>query len=145
MARYIKLNKSDMTVYVAGRTEGYRYQVVVEEVIDMPAEVFVYQRKYNFGDVTAFSDVFSNIASPADLEELPIGAPDPSQPNRPFFRLSAVDLIFRSACLADDAYRVLKIELENLVRTLNYMDTLALAETIEIGTPPTSSSSSSSL
>lgn len=141
MGRYLKLHKQQIAIYTEGRTLGFRLVVGVVEAGGMPKEVFIFQRKTGFG-VSPITDVFQNLASASDLEEYPVGSPDPSQPLRPFFRAAQVDLVFRSMSLMADAWRLIINDLSQLVETLNLMDNLTPAEEVTIGTPPSSSSSS---
>lgn len=142
MGRYIKLVKEAQGRYVQGRTQGYRIVVTAVEAGGMPKEIFVFQRRPGDGYTAAYNDTFENIASPADIEEYPIGAPD--DPNAPFFRMAAVDLVFRSEELAIEAWNGIISDVTGLVEALNYMDELSQVEEVIIGTPPTPSSSSSS-
>jgi len=143
MGRYIKLVKEAQGTYVSGRTQGYRIVVNATESSGIPKEIFVFQRKPGSGADPAvpYLDEFTNIASPADLEEYPVGAP--IDPNAPFFRMATVDLVFRSEELAADAWAGILSDAAGLVEALNYMDNLSQVEEVIIGTPPTSSSSSS--
>jgi hypothetical protein len=84
-----------------GRTVGYRLYVKVVEACNMPADIFVYQRKPIITQNAAYKDDFSNIASLADLAEYEVN--QVVDPNRPFFRLDYVDLVFRNISLLVDA------------------------------------------
>lgn len=143
MARFIKLKRSGMTTFVEGRTQGFRIQIEVTEVLGLPAEIFVYQVK-----PAALSgapvEVFTNIASPSDLEEYSVGPP-PLDPARPFYRLDKVDLVFRNQSLLEDAWQAIQDDVDELIRTLNDMDNLVPVEEVTFGTEPSSSSSSSSI
>ena len=143
MGRYIKLVREAQSVYVKGRTQGYRMIVNATESHDMPKEIFVYQRKPGSGadPSVPYLDEFTNIASPADIEEYPMGAP--IDPNAPFFRLATVDLVFRSEELATEAWNGILSDVTGLVEALNYMDNLSQVEEVIIGNPTPSSSSSS--
>jgi hypothetical protein len=140
MGRYIKLVKEAQGTYVDGRTQGYRFVVNATEAGDMSKYIFVYQRKPGDGYDAPYNDTFENIASPADLEEWPVGAPIGDSP---FFRLATVDLVFRSESLANEAWNGIVCDVTGLVEALNYMDVLSQVEEVIIGTPPTPSSSSS--
>ena len=144
MGRYIKLVKEAQGTYVQGRTQGYRMVVRATESHAMPVEIFVFQRKPGSGadPHVPYLDEFTNIASPADLEEYPVGAP--IDPNMPFFRLATVDLVFRSEEIAAEAWAGILSDTAGLVEALNYMDSLSQVEEVIIGTPTPSSSSSSS-
>lgn len=143
MGRYIKLVREAQGRYVDGRTQGYRYVVRVVEAAEMPKEIFVFQRKPGSAGVEGalYTDDFANIASPADLEEYPLDAPD--NPSAPFFRKDEIDLVFRSEEIGTEAWAGILSEVAGLVEALNYMDDLSQVEEVTIGTPPTPSSSSS--
>ena len=139
MARYLKLERSDMSVvFVEGRTPGYRMTVEVLEAVDVDSNIFVYQRE-PFGPA-GYTDVCVNIASPADLEEYPVGGPTP--PAGVFFRLDKADYVFRNSALAEAAWQGITREVAELLRALDHMDTLKVTEIVEFGTSPSSSSSS---
>lgn len=137
---YIVLVRSGMSIYVSGRTQGYRMTIQAQDAVVLPNEVFVYQRKPSYKD-PGYEDVFTNIASPSDLEEYPITTP---VGNVPFFRLAAVDLVFRNVSLADDAWKGIQNDMKQLIETLKFFDSLVVQEVEAFGTAPSSSSSSSS-
>jgi len=139
--RYIKLQRYGMTTYVEGRTQGVRIKIVAIESNQMPKEVFVFQRRPSAPPGESI-DVFTNIASPNDLEEYPVG--DITDIAHPFLRLDVVDLVFRSPEHAQDGIQRMVGDIAQLVESLNFMDSLVLQEEITIGNPPTSSSSSNS-
>ncbi len=142
MTPYIRLRRYGMTQYVEGRTQGYRMQVEVVEAVGVSPNIFVYQVKPGISEVGGPVDEFVNIASPADLEEYGITAPAASDP-RPFYRLDAVDLVFRNLDLLEAAWVKMKSDVAELVQSLIFMDNLVIQEEVEFGEPPSSSSSSS--
>lgn len=117
--RYVRLRKERPVRYVDGRTQGYRFRLEVIEAANIPAEIFVYQRKPGTLPGAAPIDEFSNVASPADLEESPVGAPGP---DAPFFRLTYVELIFRNLDLAEEAIEDLENDIRCLIESLDQMD-----------------------
>lgn len=137
---YLRLRRSRTSRYVDGRTQGFRYVIEVLESSGLPLEIFVYQRKPIISG-TDYTDVFSNVASPADFEEYPVGAP--SCDAYPFFRLKSIDLVFRSMSLADDAWIALQNDIAQLIESLEFMNDLSLEEEVTFGTRPESSSSDS--
>jgi len=141
MDPFIKLKKSETAIYVVGRTQGYRFTLEVLEAVGLPLEIFVYQRKPIISN-TAYEDAFVNIASPGDLEEYPVGAPACAA--KPFFRLSVVDLVFRSISLAEDAWTAIQGDIDQLIETMKFMNNLSVEEEVSFGTAPVESSSSSS-
>lgn len=58
-----------------------------------PKEVFIMKRTKNFVN-DQFEDVFAAVATPVQLEDFPIGAPDA---NSSYYRVSSVELIARTA------------------------------------------------
>lgn len=136
---FIKLQREGIAVYVAGRTQGYRMRVTAfDGKGGIPDQIFVYQRMPFGAD---FSDQFTNVASPEDIEQYPALIPDPSGV---FYRLASVDLIFRNLDLANDAWAAIKNDVEQLIQTFEFFETLEIQETVEFGSSSSSSSSSSS-
>lgn len=135
---FIRLQRESIAIFVDGRTQGYRMRVTALDAKGgLPNEIFVYQR-VPYG--AQYSDQFTNIASPADIQEYPILTPDPGGV---FYRLDSVDLIFRNLALADDAWAAIKGDVEQLVQTFTFMEVLELTETVDFGSSSSSSSSSS--
>jgi hypothetical protein len=135
----------DQQVYVCGRTQGYRFRVQVSAACGVPREVFLWQRKPILSEELGYKDDFSNVASPADLEEYPTLQPDPDLP--PFWRRDFVDLVFRSLDLAEEGLAALLGDLRELVRSLCVQEDLKAIGEIQVGddcTPVNSSSSVSS-
>jgi hypothetical protein len=143
MARFIKLQRSGMTAFIEGRTQGFRIQIEVLEAVGLPKEIFVYQVKPAVSLEGDPVEVFTNIASPSDIEEYGVGMP-PLDPARPFYRFDKVDLVFRNQTLLEDAWAAIKNDVDELIRTLDQMDELVPAEEVTFGVEPSSSSSSSS-
>lgn len=122
MGRFIVVRFDRPSIYVVGRTQGTRLTLETQAVEGLSPKVFVYLRM-PFG-IAGFDDRFENIASPADLEEYPEDAPTPNDP-RPFYRLSAANLVFRAESLLNDALAAIVEDLRELIDTLNDMDTSA--------------------
>ena len=133
-----------MTPYIQNYHQGYRLRITAYEANRVPLEIFVYQRLPVVPGETEESDKFTNIASPADLEEYPTNTP--TNLARPFFREASIDLVFRSVDTLEESWTIIRSEVSALIDTLDTMDTLNITEEITIGaTADTSSSSSSSL
>jgi len=141
MAIGIKLQRYGMTSYVEGRTQGYRMRVKVSQVSGVDDALFAYQVMPPAGGGTEYGAEFSHVCSPADIEEYPRDAP---VSGKDFYRLTEIDIIFRNLKLLEDAWEKIQNDFTELVRTLENMDTLTLAEEVTFGSFPSSSSSSSS-
>lgn len=141
MAIGIQLQRYGMTTYVEGRTQGYRMRVVVKETVGVDDALFAYQVVPAVGGGTEYGARFSHICSPADIEEFPR---DAAESGKDFFRLTEIDIIFRNLKLLEDAWEKIQSDFTELVRTLENMNNLTLAEEVTFGNFPTSSSSSSS-
>lgn len=138
---FLRLKRSQSAVYVDGRTQGFRFKVEVVEAVGVDPNIFVYQRKPIISG-TSHEDVFTNVASPADLEEYAVG--DVACPTEPFFRLDCIDLVFRNITLAEDAWAAILQDVDQLIETLGFMNDLSSMEEVTFGEAPVSSSSSSS-
>ena len=136
---FINLHREAQTVYVAGRTQGYRMKVTATEAEGLPNEIFVYQR-FPLPDVNGNPvDGFVNIASPADLEEYLVGII--GDPTMPFYRLDTVDMVFRNEEQLQKAWVGIQADVNELIRSLICMQNLGLVEDIPFGTRASSSSS----
>ncbi len=135
---YIELTRSGLVQYVLGRTQGYRMLVSATNAAGgLPNEIFVYQR---VSAGLTYTDQFTNIASPADITEYPVGSPVSSEV--PFFRLDSIDLVFRNIALADDAWAGIKSDVNELIQTLKFFENLTVQEIAVFGSSSSSSSSS---
>ena len=110
LRRSLTLRRSEIEQYVEGRTQGYRVRFDVIEAVCIPAAVFVYQRLPG-ATVGETTDVFSNVASPADFEEYPIDEP---VSGGQFFRLQYVDLVFRNLDLLEQSATDITLDREAL-------------------------------
>ena len=112
-----------------GRSQAYRMRVEVVLWQGLDPNIFVYQ---NLGPDQATGGrygEFDRVASPNDLEELPVNVPDAdTSPQPDYFRLAEVDLLFRCTADRDAAWAAIKQDQEELIRTLNQLDTLTLNE-----------------
>lgn len=101
---------------------GYALRVMVTDAVDMPAEVFIYQRGAapapSPGDVA--TDQFVCIADPVDLEEVPALVPDLAN-EMPYYRTSEVTLSFRNLDELQDTETDIAADLALLVRSVNAM------------------------
>lgn len=132
---YIELTRQGITQYVLGRTQGWRMVVTASNADGgLPNEIFVYQR-VNLG--ITYSDQFVNVASPADIEEYPVG--DPASSEVPFYRLPYVDLVFRNVQLSNDAWAGIKQDVGELIRTLEAFGNLEVQEIATFGSSSSSS------
>ncbi len=137
----IKLNVMVPKIYVVGRTTGYRTYIEAFEPRGLEREIFMYQRTPVLYKGSSHKDVFQGIASPADMEEYPIG--DPST-GSPFFRLAIADLVFRDLDRLTKSIELIAKDTEELIRAMAGLDVLKSLGTIDVGNPESSSSSSSS-
>ena len=138
----IELGVSAAEPYYSGRTQGYRLYVKAKCARGLSDKIFVYQRLPQVDDQGRPVEAFTNVASPEDLVEYP---PDvPAGLDDPFFRLDYVDLIFRNPDLLLDAFAGLLSNVAEMLTSLEGMDHLVAAGTVDFGNPSCSSSSSSS-
>ena len=93
--------------------------LTVTSADDMPKEIFVKQR-FALDD-----DVFAAIASPAQLEDLPINEPDGVTT---YFRTSSVSLVAANQAALDSIYASIVAEVQQLVANLNALDVSAVPD-----------------
>lgn len=137
----ITLKYAVPTVYVEGRTQGYRLFVEAVNPCGMTDKIFVYQRKPETYKDQNFKDDFANVASLPDLEEYPEDAPSSSLV--PFFRLNFFDVVVRSMDHLVDVAVSLHNQVVELVNTLDFNDKLVNLDEVRVGATCSSSSSSS--
>lgn len=108
--------------------QSYDLRVVVESATDMPEEIFVLQRTVPQPGGTA-EDRFICLADPVDLEEYPVGSPDPGN-EMPYLRVKEVTLRFRSMDLLDEAKTLMDQDIQQLVKSLQIAQTLPLYDEV---------------
>lgn len=121
-ARRLTVTVSTQASFRTGRDTGIRTVIAVATADNMPSDVFRYMAQ-PVTDSNPAAVAYDGVCSPADLEEFPVGDPDPAQ-FPPFCRRNVVDLVFRSSTQADEMRSAILYELQALVDTLNRMDTL---------------------
>ena len=127
--RTVSLKKGITSTYVEGRTQGYLLRLEIVDACDVDENLFVFQR---FSLTTGgYQDRFSNIASPADIHEYPVGAP---APGGVFFRSSLAELVFRNLDLLHQTVDDIECDIGLLIQTLNQLYDLQ-ETTIEITAP----------
>ena len=107
---------SDPALYM-----GYSMIVETENAVDMPEEIFVFQR----GIAPARSqqdpvptDQFIKVAAPVDLEDYP-PSPDDVREDMPFYRAKDVELWFRTEEERDEVWEYIQDDVAGLVNFLN--------------------------
>ena len=108
------------TSEVAFADGSYAITLTVLSATCLDKELFVFQRKPRMA--LGVFDQFSHVASPADLEEYPVGQPTAAVP---FFRLAQATLVFRELDLLMCSLQAAKKDICMLVETINQMDVLS--------------------
>jgi len=139
--RSIRLSRSVPVRYDRNALQGYRMVVTVTSAYWMSSSIFVFRRFSAGAGETEPRDEFTNVASPADMEEYPENAPN--ETGRPFFRLSSADLVLRNLEDANEVWEYIQEEVAALVTGLDRMDDLELQEEVFFGSSSSSSSYSS--
>lgn len=138
----ITLRPYRIDTFSDGRTVGYRLYIQAVDPCNMPAEIFVYQRKPIITGLIPYKDDFSNVASVPDIQEYAVD--EPLDPARPFFRLDYVDLVFRNISLLVDAVVGIYSDTSELVWALRANEKLTAIGDLAVGNPGFCQSSSSS-
>jgi len=127
--RWITLSKYGQEQYTAGRTQGYRMVIEVDEVCNVSANIFLYQVSFPDPETGETTSRFKAVCSPSDIEQYPIDEPESGGT---YYRLSSADLLFRAVSLADETWDAIRGDVEELVETLGLMDEMGLIETVTI-------------
>lgn len=103
-----------MTRYVSGRTQGYRLRLSVVDACSVDPNLFVYEQRTGAIE-------FSNIASPSDLDNLPV---DATNDIPGYYRQSTAELVFRTMEQLEASVVLLEQDVQALVTALNQLDTI---------------------
>ncbi len=114
-----------------------RVRVDVVDAVHFDPHIFVYRRDMTspYTPDASPTDTFFAVASPADMDDYPINAPDPKKAF-PFFRKRVVELDFRSTLHADQFWQTVVQESAVLLHAFNKLEILSHAETVPIGPFP---------
>jgi hypothetical protein len=126
---YIQLSKQESSG-VPGRTQAYRLVLTVTDTLGIEPELFLYARRTLNPTSGEQADAFISICSPSDIEEFPVGAPDPDA-DLPFFRLDSVDLLFRNPELMLETYNAILQDFAELARSMDAIAQLGPAATVQ--------------
>lgn len=131
----ITLERSLSRYDVPGRAQAWRMRVLVTKWHAIDPNIMVY-RAGTVDPVTGDrSDEFVAIASPVDLEELPAGEYTVGQ-EPPFYRLAELDLISRNQTQLDETWKLIKADVEELVRSITYTCELTVEDEFTAGVYP---------
>lgn len=108
---------------VPGTTQAYRMVATVTSSNGIDMNLFVYQRLTLEPVTQTTGDVFIKVASPSDIEEYPVGNPDPNA-SVPYYRLSQVDLLFRNADIMTETWNAIVEDLQGLGRAQTAINSL---------------------
>ena len=99
----LKTDKHIVTPYA-----GYLLKITVESAHNIYPEIFVMQRDVYTPYSGEYTDTFYSIASVAELEFLPVGAPTPESTN--FYRTSTVELMFETPIELEESWQKISAE-----------------------------------
>lgn len=110
--------------------QGYYLVLEATTSVEMPQEIFVFQRTTQYGESAddQFADLFVNVASPVDIEEIPVN--NPNDDNNPFYRSKDLTLCFRSSVELEECWGYIKEDIEGLVDALNSLANLEQVEEV---------------
>jgi hypothetical protein len=114
---------NDTGVYTA-----CRMKVEVVSTCNVTPYIFVYETEVVEGALQLKKGTFKNVATPADLTEIPINIPSTSG----LYRSNEIDLIFRASSVMDVVWATLLVDVNTLVTAITNKDTLLEEETIVI-------------
>ena len=130
VAREISLDREPIETAIVGTIEGYRLQVMAT-CIGIPNQIFVYQVQMLDPFTRQQAAEFFHVATPADLEELPINGVTEDSPL--LFRLRTLDVVFRDLDMLERGWENLQEDINLLVVSLNKLDNPSVEELVTIG------------
>ncbi len=143
MPRGIRLQRFSIKNANHWHLRVFRLRVeVVETSPDMTRYVFVYRRHPADPYTGDIFDEFCTVASPVDLSEYPVGAPDPDKAF-PFFRKDFIEVDLRSMVEFEEFWSLIVKFVCQLTETLDLADILVEDEQAVCGELPTPSESTS--
>ena len=124
--------------YTNEHTNGrqvYPMRVVAVNAVDMPKEVFVFQRRVPSAtdpQEAVADDFFVKVAEPNALEEYPVEPPTGSAENA-YYRRDNVELFFRSQAELEEAKDLIDTCLRGLILALRSMDAMTEMDEVLYG------------
>jgi hypothetical protein len=132
-SRSVELVPKFQRDYVDNETVGFRLRIEARNPSNMSAAVFrYYKRPADTATGTSRSEL-SGVCSWPDLEELPEGAPAEDDVPQAF-RLNYMDVVVRSAQLADEVWQIAQSEIQRLCDTITAGDDLVTGISITVST-----------
>ena len=125
---------------VDGRTLAYRMTVRVSRSHGVDPNIFLYRRDEAAQGANPPVDTFVAVCTPVDIEEYQVGSPKTGDR---YFRVADLDLVTRNAEQLEDAWRLLCVDRDELIRTLQALDDATGTQVSSFGDFEESSSSSS--
>jgi hypothetical protein len=101
--------------YVDGRTQGYRLRLRVVDTCDVDPNLFVYEQRADTAE-------FSNIASPSDIDIIPV---DAAATIPGYYRQSTAELVFRTMAQLEASVEDIEEDVQALIMALNQLETTA--------------------
>jgi hypothetical protein len=114
----------------------FRVVVQVVRAEQMPLEIFGFQQTLLDAYTQTTFDEFAFVCSAYDLSFYPANAPNPTQ-SPAFFRKSGFDILLPGVAAATDFITEVRNQIEELVDTLNLLDTLTQETSLEYPGPDT--------
>lgn len=129
----VTLTRSEPTTINVWGTGAYRLHVEASDPVGFDGRVFLY-RRLPTDPAGNILDRFVGVASPQDLDSVPVDAPDTNN-NWPMFRQSVVELDATSTNEATQYWNNITSSVTVLVEALKRLDALNVVEEVRVGDP----------
>lgn len=114
--------------------QGHRLVITASDANLMSEHLFVLRRTTLDPDTGQVSDVLYRVATPADLDTLPVD--EPTDESGSLFRSDVLDAIYADEPTADAAWDGVYTDVMLLKEALDAADRLAAATFVWVGEPP---------
>ncbi len=138
MALCLKLLRYELTEANYFYLGAFRLRIEASDDLATGADpnVFLYRRNPpNPYDGTVVDNFFA-VAGPLEMADYPVGEPDATK-TYPFFRLPFVEVDLPSTATATDFWNLIIREVDQLLITLDRLESLAPSLSVHVGTLPT--------
>ena len=111
---------------------SWRVVITASDGVDMPDEIFLFQRVYADDAHTTTVDQLMTVCTPFDLTTFPIDDPTVGQ-SPPFFRKAVIDVMVPTLDAADYMWARIQEAVCDLKEQMDRLDTLVGVETVRCG------------
>jgi hypothetical protein len=132
MSRGVSLSYAEPVRREGELVPSWRVVITASDGVEMPEELFLFQRVWADDAHTASVDELITVVTPFDITTYPIDDPAVGQ-DPPFFRKSVIDVFVPTLDAADFMWETVQAAVCDLKRQMDRLDLLVDVETVRCG------------